>query len=274
MAKHTVEYVARPFEGISVEADLVARREVVPAATIAVRTTEEYGSRDVIITTFLPDSWPALHRQDGTVLLAMQTLAGSGDLSRDIAANLLEALDSEPGTPVVRSGLPGPGPRLQDVIDWSGDLTVEVHDNVDFWVDPSTDMTEEVRASIDDAAESMIDTVKLSSVDSAYWNRIGAKEFLRWSMPRDEDQVMNAIARLHARRESAIGEARFLGAFRSCGIVIPVWELPRGSEAEDIDGAVGEYWPRLAAELDNDAPLTSDERRAKAGLVSRQVTLR
>src|SRR5690554_2462057 len=107
MAKNTVEYVARPFEGISVEADLVAMREVVPAATIAVRTTEEYGSRDVIITTFLPDSWPALHRQDGTVLLAMQTLAGSGDLSRDIAANLLEALDSEPGTPVVRSGLPG-----------------------------------------------------------------------------------------------------------------------------------------------------------------------
>ncbi|WP_029067762.1 DUF5926 family protein [Jonesia quinghaiensis] len=274
MAKNTVDFVVRPLEGIPAEADLVAMREVVPAATVTAKTTEEYGSREFVFTTFLPDSWPALHREDGTVLLALQTLAGSGDLSRDLAANLLDAFDLEPGSPLVRSTLPGPGPRLQDIVDLTGNWTVEMHNNVDYWVDPAKEITPEIRKSLDEAAESMIDTVRLPSVNSAYWSRMGSKEFLRWSMPYSEDQVINAIARLHARRESAIGDARFLGAFRTCGIVIPVWELARGSEADDIDKDVAAYWPTLKAEIENNEPLDAAQRRAKAGIVSRQVTLR
>ncbi|WP_313277749.1 DUF5926 family protein, partial [Timonella senegalensis] len=47
MAKNTsVEFVLRPFEGLPAEADLVAMREIVPAATIKARTNAEYGSRE------------------------------------------------------------------------------------------------------------------------------------------------------------------------------------------------------------------------------------
>ena len=40
-----VEHVARPFEGLPGECDWVALREIVPAATVAVRTTAEHGAR-------------------------------------------------------------------------------------------------------------------------------------------------------------------------------------------------------------------------------------
>lgn len=274
MSKNSTEFVLRPFEGIPAEADLVVMREVVPAATITARTTKKFGAREFIIATSLPEGLPALHREDGTVILALQTLAGSGDVSRDLAANLLEAFDLEPGMPLIRSELPGEGPRLQDVIDGRAKLDVVMHDNFDFWIDPNTEMTEELRGALDEAADSMIDTKKLDGVSAAYWCRMGPKEFLRWGMAYDEDAVINGIARLHAKRESAIGGAKFLGAFRSCGIVIPVWELVRGSEAEDIQADVVEFWKKLEPAIASTEPLDSNERRARAGIISRQVTLR
>ncbi|WP_435299170.1 DUF5926 family protein [Timonella sp. A28] len=275
MAKNTSsEFVLRPFEGIPAEADLVAMREVVPAATISARTNAEYGSREFTFTTSLPEQWPALHRADGHVFVALQTLAGSGDVSRDIAANLLEAWELEPGTPVLRSGLPGEGPRLQDILDLEQPFEVHTHDGFDYWLDPSVEVSAELRSALDEAAESMIDTKKVSTVDSAYWCRMGAKEFLRWAMPYDEDAVINGIARLHAQRASSIDGAKFLGAFRSCGIVIPVWELVRGSEVEDIEAAAAEFWTGLKAAIENTEPLDANERRARAGIISRQITLR
>ncbi|WP_019147050.1 DUF5926 family protein [Timonella senegalensis] len=275
MAKNTsVEFVLRPFEGLPAEADLVAMREIVPAATIKARTNAEYGSREFIFTTSLPNQLAGLHRTDGVVLLALQTLAGSGDLSRDLAANLLETIELEPGTPLLRSDLPEAGPRLQDILDLSQPFEVEVRDGFDYWMSPDEELTPEIKEELEDLADSLIDTVKLDTVDSAYWCRMGAKEFLRWSMPYDEDAVINGIARLHAKRESSIDGSKFLGAFRSCGIVIPVWELVRGTEAEDISAPAAEFWKSLKAAIENTEPLDSNERRARAGIISRQITLR
>ena len=129
-------------------------------------------------------------------------------------------------------------------------------------------------AALEEENATIIPTVKLSSVESAYWCRMGGKEFLRWAQTVDDDALLDGLARLHAKRASAIGDARFIGAFRACGIVIPVWELPRGTEAADIEDAVAEYWPRFAEALGSTEPLTADERRARGGLVARQVTLR
>ena len=64
----SVRLVTRPFEGLPCEADWVALREIVPAATATVRTTAEHGARDVTVTTVLPMAWPAMHRADGAVL--------------------------------------------------------------------------------------------------------------------------------------------------------------------------------------------------------------
>src|SRR5690625_5647025 len=88
--------VTRPCEGLPNEVDWVAMREIVPAASAWARTTEEYGSTDVLIVTLLPTYRPAMKRPDGVVVVALQFVTNSGDPSRDAAAALIEALDLEP----------------------------------------------------------------------------------------------------------------------------------------------------------------------------------
>ena len=226
MAAPSTTYVPRPFEGLPGETDWVALRELVPAATAAVRTTAEHGAHDVLVTTALPEAWPALHRLDGTVLIALQTRSSTGDASRDLASVLLEALTLEPGTPVQVLGLPTPGPRLQDVLDLSVPFEVEMRTSFDYWLDESTEQTAEVKSALEEADASIIPTVKLSSVGSAYWTRMGGREFLRWVQPLDEQVVLDGLSRLHARRDSAFGGAKFVGYFRARGLVVPVWSWP------------------------------------------------
>ncbi|MCP2263364.1 DUF5926 family protein [Promicromonospora thailandica] len=274
MAKNpSSDFVLRPFEGLPGETDWVAMREIVPSATATARTTAEYGARDVTVVTLLPGAWTALHRADGTVLLAVQGIVGSGDVSRDLAAALLEALELEPGTAVESGALPGEGPRLQDVLDLTVPFEVTVHDSFDYWLDPSADLTPELKQNLEDAADGAIPTVKVSSVESAYWCSM-SREFLRWARPEPEDDVIDAISRLHAKRESGLAGGRFVGAFRASGLVVPVWELPRGTQAEDLEAPVAELGEKLAKALSIKEPLDANERRARAGIVSRQVTLR
>jgi hypothetical protein len=272
--KPSVEFVLRPFEGLPGEPDWVALREVVPAATATVRTTAEHGAREVMVTTVLPEGWPALHRADGLVMVALQTNTGSGDASRDVAAALLAAMGLEAGTPVTSTALPEPGPRLQDVLDLSMPFEVTVHESYDYWLTADTERTEDVQASLDQARESIIPTRKLASVESAYWCRMGEREYLRWAMPHDEQAMIDALARLHSARQSAIGDARFIGYFRSSGVVVPVWEPAPGTGADALEEPAREFAERFAEALADTSPLDANARRARAGLVSRQVTLR
>jgi hypothetical protein len=62
--------------------------------------------------------------------------------------------------------------------------------------------------------------------------------------------------------------------FRAVGIVVPVWELPDGKEAADCEAPALALGARLDAALASTDSLDANERRAKAGIVSRQVTLR
>ena len=273
--KTSVEFVLRPFEGLPGEADWVALREVVPSATATVRTRKEYGGRDVVIATVLPAACPALLRADGMLLVALQGIPSSGDASRDVAANLLAGLELELDTPLIHASIATPGPRLQDVLEPTDAFEVTVHGGFDFWLAPDADLNAAAKASLDEANASVVPTVKLSGVPSAYWCRMGAKEFLRWAMPHDEQKLLDALARLHARREATLGAGtKLVGAFRSCGILVPVWDLVPGSEAADIEAPAVAFQTRLEAALADDAPLDANERRARAGLVSRQLTLR
>jgi hypothetical protein len=270
----SVEFVLRPFEGLPGEPDWVALRELVPAATATARTTAEHGARDITVTTVLPSGWAALHRADGTVLLALQTVGGSGDASRDLAAALLEALDVEPGTAIESSGLPEPGPRLQDVLDLTVPFEVTIQDSFAYWIDPSTEMTADLQAAVEEADAGVVDTRKIAGVEGAYWCRMGAREYLRWAQPHDEQQVIDGLARLHGRRESGFDGSKFIGYFRSNGLVVPVWELARGSEAEDVVAPLAAFVPGFEAALADTEPLDANARRARAGIVARQVTLR
>ena len=86
-------FVARPFEGLADEAEWVALRELVPAATAPLRLTPEYagkyGEREITLATVLPMAWPALTKPDGRIFLGLQRNDRSGDVNRDLAAALL-----------------------------------------------------------------------------------------------------------------------------------------------------------------------------------------
>jgi hypothetical protein len=57
-------------------------------------------------------------------------------------------------------------------------------------------------------------------------------------------------------------------------LVVPVWDVPADPPGEDWAGPAAGLQSRLEAALTVTTPLTADERRARAGLLSRQVTLR
>jgi len=273
------ELVRRPFAGIPGEADWIALREIVPSATapltLAGDHADRLGERRLTLATVLPLAWPALVRTDGAIFLGLQTATSTGDTSRDVADALLRALDSEPGTPVPPQR-PGDGPRLQDLLDLTAPLDVTVHAGFDFWIDGSgAEVTDEVSASLERANASVVPTVRLSGVDAAYWCRIGTKEHLRWVLPHDEEPLLDALARLHARGADTLGEeTRLIGTFRADGLLAPVWDLVPGAEADDVEGPAAAFAARLADALTETADLTDPERRARAGLSNRQVTLR
>jgi hypothetical protein len=276
-AAHAVtELVQRPFDGLAGEGDWIALRELVPAATVPLTLKESLpdGVPSVTLATVLPMAWPALRRDDGSVLLGLQNDTSSGDLSRDLADTLQRALTAEPGTPVQARRAPADGPRLQDLLDPEAAFEPVVHTGFEFWVPDSENASPEVSASLERANAAAIPTVKLSGVESAYWCETPDKNHLRWVMPHPEEQLLDALARLHAAGVSSLGEGtRLVGSFRAHGLTVPVWDLPTGVSAEDVEKPAAEFAERLAAALASEAPLTVEERRARGGLTNRQVTL-
>lgn len=266
-------FVARPFEGLPAETEWVALREILPAATadIALAT----GGTDATVCTVLPLAWPALHRNGGEVFVATQSGATSGDPSRDIAAALLLAVGADEGTPV--TSVPNPtaeSPRLQDVLDLGAPFAVTLHDGFDFWVG-DTALDQEGQQSLERANESVIPTERVAGADSVYWCVINGRHYVRWVLPYDEDTATAALARLHTGdADRLIPEARLLGAFRACGLLVPVWEVPPDATAGDFADAVADMSVALESATQVTTALTPDERRARAGLLNRQVTLR
>jgi hypothetical protein len=278
-AAAVLQHVQRPFEGLLGETDWVALHEIVPSATAPLTLAPEYADRlegrDVTLATVLPLAWPALVRVDGTIFVALQTATSTADTSRDIADALLRALDTAPGTPVPPSR-PGAGPRLQDVLAPGSGLDVTVHPGFDFWLEGSgAEATGEVATSLERANASVVPTTRLTGVDAAYWCRIGSKEHLRWVLPHDEEPLLDALARLHARGEDALGEGtRLIGTFRAHGLLVPVWDLAPGTQAAETEEPAQAFAARLAVALGESGDLSEPERRARAGLTNRQVTLR
>jgi hypothetical protein len=279
-AAQPAPFVARPFAGLPGETDWVALREVVPAATATVRLAPGAVAADApqaaTVATVLPLAWSGLRRIDGEVMIGLQSGTTTGDASRDLAQVLQLTAAVEPGTPVPSTPLATVGtPRLQDLLDLDAPFEVSVHEGFDFWVADSQELDAEGKESLERANGSAIPTTKLGSTDSAYWCRIGERTHLRWVLPHDEDAATDALARLHARGASAIGDdTRLLGAFRACGLLVPVWELDPALDAAAYEDEVAALATRFAEALAVEAPLTPEERRARSGLLSRQITLR
>ena len=268
-------FVARPFEGLTSEGDLVALREFVPAATAPLHLVGDLPDRgrDVVLCSLLPGAVPALVREDGTVWLGLQVQHAYGDPSRDLAAVLVKALEAEPGM-VGLAEAPGEGPRLQDLVS-EEPLEVTVHSGFDYWVADLDDSDGTMAAALQQANDAAAPTERLTGVEAAYWTTVGNREYLRWVLPHDEDRVLDGFARLHVTGADSLVEGdRLIGMFRAHGLVVPVWDLPLGTGGAALDAPAAELLAALEEAMASSSPLTSEERAARAGLASRQLTIR
>ncbi len=268
--------VIRSFEGLPGEADWVALRELVSAATAVLRTTD---GRDVTLASVLPGGVPALVRANGEIVLAAQLQTSSDDVSRDLGTALAAALEAPTGSPVDPGAIGGAGsggPRLQELLDLAAPFDVTVHDDFGFWLE-GTEPNPAAQAGLAQANEAILPTVRLAGLEAAYWVRPGsARAHLRWVRPEPEEKLLDALARLRAAGEPILlGEGtRYAGAFRAHGLVVPVWDLPADAPAEDWVEPATAFQARLEQALTVTDPLDADERRARAGLLSRQITIR
>lgn len=272
-------FARRPFEGLIGETEWVAMREIVPAATATVRFVGSAAPQDApgeaTMATVLPMAWPALHRNDGAVMVSTQAGATCGDASRDIAAAWLLAADVPAGIPITQvPTATAATPRLQELIDPAQPFELTIHSDFGYWVDDA-ELDEGGIASLERANESIVPTVRVAGAPSVYWVDFGERSFVRWVLPQDEDAATDGLARLIAAGQAKLTETtRLLGAFRACGLLVPVWEIEHGLTAAEFADPVQGMRERLDEAIGSSAPLDADQRRARNGLLSRQVTLR
>lgn len=276
--------VGRPFEGISGEADLIAMRELVSAATAPLHLSDPaYADRSVLLATILPQLAPALVRADGTILVGLQLAATSDDVSADIGTALQAAMEARPGdaiNPGPIGGAGSAGPRLQELLAPDGPpLEVTIHDGFSYWLDAQPDdepRDEALDALMEQAEAAVFPSVRMPGEAAAYWCRPDdARAHLRWVMTHPEDRLLDALAVLGAAGELDLGTGtKYAGAFRAHGLVAPVWDLPPDQPAEDWWAPAAALEARLDELLESRPALDEAARRYRSKLLSGQVTLR
>ncbi|MEV6770949.1 DUF5926 family protein [Nocardia sp. NPDC051030] len=278
--EQAAQVVTRPFEGLAAECDLVALREFVPSATATLKLSPNVAAeREVTLATVLPGAVAALVRAGDEPIgfVGTQVQHQGANPATDLAAAILWTQSAEPGESL--SAASTGGTTLTDVLDTGAGLDLTVHQDFNWWVPAGVTPDPQVAATIEQANQAIMPSARLElgadSIGAAWWVDAGEKAHVRWVRPEDEDALMLALARLHAAGELHLGEdSRFAGSFRTHGLLVPVFDLDREKHATEWEPAAREFGARLAAALKNDAPLTSEERRSRDGLRSRQVTLR
>jgi Family of unknown function (DUF5926)/SEC-C motif len=270
--------VNRPFEGLAGECELIALREFVPSATAPLTLTVET-DRSITLASVLPMAAAALVRNDGSAFIGLQVQTRSSDISRDLARALRWALEAKQGDVLA---VVGPETsegdtreRLQDMLDPKADLTPTLHGDFAWWLPEGEEPTGEVQLSLERANQAIMPTERIGP--AAYWVDAGDRAHLRWVRPEPEEKLMLALARLHARGELGLGEgSRYAGSFRAHGLLVPVWDLDREQHAREWTKAAEALGTRLDESLTSleKTPLTTEERRARDGLIGRQVTIR
>ena len=217
-------------------------------------SAEAQGLRPLgVLCSLLPVAAPALVREDGSIWLGLQVQHSFGDPSRDLGAVLEKALATEREGVVGLTDPPGEGSRLQDLVA-DQPLEVTVHDGFDYWVADVDDPTGAVQPPGGGQRRGH-PTVRLASVEAAYWTNVGTKEHLRWVMPHEEDQLLTALARLHAAgKDKVADDSRLVGMFRVHGVLVPVWDLPVGTGAEVLEEPAARFAADLEKALADDAP--------------------
>src|SRR5262245_57885533 len=260
------------------EPELIALREFVPSATAELTLTVP-ADRKVTLASVLPMAAAGLVRADGSAFVGLQVQTRSSDVSRDLARALRWVLDAKPGDVL---SVVGPETdessdreRLQDLLDPKADLEPVLHPDFAWWLPEDEEPTGEVALSLERANAAIMPTDRVGP--AAYWVDAGDRAHLRWVRPEPEETLLLALARLSAKGTLGLGEgSRYAGSFRAHGLLVPVWDLDREQHAREWTTPAQELGTRLDEALASleTTPLTSEERRARDGLIGRQVTIR
>ena len=263
-------YVGRPFEGLPSECDVVALRELVPAATAPLALKDS--DRSVLLCSLLPMAAPAMVRESGEIWLGLQVQHNFGDPARDLGAVLVKALDAETGI-VGLTDPPGDGPRLQDLV---------ADESLDDHRPRGVRLLDRRRRRQGLDGRGARPGERLGPPDGpAGLGRGGVLDQRgRQGAPalgdaRARGPLLDALARLHAAGQDSVADgSRFVGMFRAHGLLTPVWDLPVGTGAEVLEEPAARFASDLAEALADGSDLTTDQRSARSGLANRQVTIR
>ncbi|KAA0918125.1 hypothetical protein FQ137_01685 [Dietzia sp. ANT_WB102] len=268
----------RPFAGFAGECDMVAMREFVPSATAQLTPVE--GGREVTLATVLPGAIAGLVRDEGLggeAMVGLQVQVHGPDPAADLAYAVDWASRAGGGETLTSSHPTDSTPGLADVVVADAPLEIVVHDDFSWWVAEGVEVGPEIAQAIRNANEVMMPSARVTAdgIEAAWWVDAGEKAHIRWVRPEDEDDLFEALARVHATGALDLGEgSRFAGSFRTHGLLVPVFDLDREMHHQEWVPALQELDARLAEALADDTPLTSDERSSRDGLRARQVTLR
>ena len=247
----------RPYAGLAMEPDLIALQEFVPSAVAQV----EVNGTPVELVTVLPGAGAALVRpedQGAQRLVALQVQSHSHNPGRDLAYALSWVLDAEPGESLQSTVADGSQPELASLLDASSTLTIEEHSDFNWWFPEGAAVPPEIRQALSRANDAVLPSEKIQ-VDlpgSIWWvNPGGGKAHIRWVRPEDnEAQMLTVLARIAAAGELHLGEGtRFAGAFRTHGVVVPVWDLDPSVDAASYADALTTLNAKIEAEYTNDA---------------------
>jgi hypothetical protein len=269
--------VRRPFAGVPFERDLVAFREFVPSAVAKLPLVDGFTDRSVTLATLLPMAWPAIARPDGEIWLGVQLqYPNQIDPARDLVSTLRAAIALEPGNPVEEPpDWRDDDPTLAALMAPGSSLEVEVREGFGWWTDGADDETGEVAESLERANAAVSPTAKLAAAEAAYWCEIGSRTYVRWVRDEPEDALLDALARMSATDAADLGpSSRLIGSFRTCGLVVPVWELEAGTQPDEVEEDLARMSTALSDAVASTAPLSDRERSIRANMNSRQVTLR
>ncbi len=223
-------------------------REIVSAATAPLRLASG-DDRSVLLCTLLPGAFPALVRENGEVLLALQTMTATGGPAADLGHTLTTALAAEPGGTVSPRTAPARRPAAaRPHRGRRAELHVTVHDGFDYWLDPGRTPAPAAKSARRGEFGHRAGRPAQLGRGAAYWCSLGDRDQVRWVLPYDEEPLLDGLARLHAAGDDTLGEGtRLLGTFRAAGLLVPVWDLVDGTAADAVENPPPRWanaWPR------------------------------
>lgn len=265
----------RPYAGFAMEADLVALQEFVPAAFA--KLPVKGFDRDVYVATVLPGAAGAMVWEDGTGYVALQTQSHTHNPGRDLAFALAWLRDAKPGDTLESTAADGTQPSLTDLLDETGELSVESREDFNWWLPEGTQLDPATAQSLQAANDTIMPSYQVTGnfAGVAWWIDPGEKAHIRWVRTDDEDKLLRALARISAAGALTLGEdTKFAGVFRTHGIAVPVWDLPVGVSHETYGPLLEKLDKKISASIEADEELSPEARRALENIKSRQVTIR